>query len=985
MEWKRAAPPFRSHGGIRYRLLWMGLLFLGVALLINTVAGSLYTRRQIKRAAAQLQTEVASKVANQIADIMSRKTERLMDLAVALSLYDPGADGQRLLTLLMLKNDRAFTEIAVLDRFGREVINISERRVYLDNELSNRSIEEYFRQGIKGESYLSPVYTTDKAEPYVKMAVPIMEGPGRISGVVVAEVNLTFLWQIIGDVKFSEAGNTYLVDGQGNLIAHADPSLVLRRTNLHDHFKVREFLARPAQKDANPAEEGMGLMGRLVLSTYAPVRGLGWAVVLTEPVDVALADLSVMERYAVLLLFVGVMVGSLLIIWVSNKITAPIRELHRGVEVIRQGKLDHRVDIATGDEIEQLAKEFNEMASELKNSYSMLEQRVEQRAGDLAALYDVTTAVNQSLDLAPVLQQVIQKVTAVFRFDASGVFLFDPQTKELFLRAASGSSPDFWRSPSRYRFGHGVAGRVAETGEAIAFEDITRDARYQEFSRTHEAERAGIRFFAVFPITTKLETVGIVVCLCHEARRLTEDESRLLASMCDQIGVAVEKANLFEQTSKRATEIATLYDVTKTVNQSLDLDSTLQEVIKKFNEIFVFNSTRIFLSDPQTGEQRVHASYSTDPAGCQTARVFHRGEGIIGRVAETGEPIIFEDVRTDATYRQLSSSKNTQRAGKAFLAVFPIMAKFKTIGTILCNGAEPRHLALSEIQLIASMAGQIGVAVENARLYSEMKQKSIELEKANQDMEAASRAKRDFLAAMSHELRTPLNVIIGNADLCKDGFFGGLTGKQRDAMEKVLRYSRILLKLINDVLTLTKIEAKKMSLDLTTFEVDEVIEQVQNFVEQLNHGGGVKISWKVPAKLPPLSTDALKLEEILQNLIGNAYKFTPSGTIEIRVRDLPSEHRIEFVVADTGIGIKPDNLDKIFDEFHQLEEAHTGQYSGVGLGLSIIKKYLELMLGDIRVESEPGVGTTFTFTLPYSFSEAVVAHAEMPLDFELPS
>src|SRR5262249_28272686 len=153
----------------------------------------------------------------------------------------------------------------------------------------------------------------------------------QVIGVVVAEVNLTFLWQIIGDVKFSESGNTYLVDGQGNLIAHVDPSLVLRRTNLRDHFKVRAFLQRPTEKDPKPGEEGVGLAGQRVLSTYAPVRGLGWAVVLTEPVDVALADLSRMQRYAILLLFVGVMIGSALIVWVSNKITAPIRELHRGV------------------------------------------------------------------------------------------------------------------------------------------------------------------------------------------------------------------------------------------------------------------------------------------------------------------------------------------------------------------------------------------------------------------------------------------------------------------------------------------------------------------------------------------------------------------------------------------------------------------------------------------------------------------------------
>jgi len=337
--------------------------------------------------------------------------------------------------------------------------------------------------------------------------------------------------------------------------------------------------------------------------------------------------------------------------------------------------------------------------------------------------------------------------------------------------------------------------------------------------------------------------------------------------------------------------------------------------------------------------------------------------------------MIFEDLRTDPRYQQLSSSKNTRDTGNAFLAIFPIMAKFKTVGTILCNGRAARRLTPGETQLIASMAAQIGVAVENARLYSETKQKTLELEKANQEMEEAYRAKGDFLAAMSHELRTPLNVIIGNADLCRDGFFGDLSAKQRQAIEKILRYSRILLKLISDVLTLTKIEAKKMSLDLSTFEIGEVIEQLESYVEQLNHNGRVRISWNVPSKLPRLTTDALKLEEILQNLIGNAYKFTPSGSIEIRVRDLAREQRVEFAVADTGIGIKPDDLDKIFEEFHQLEEAHTGSYFGVGLGLSIIKKYLNLMKGDIRVVSEPGAGSTFTFTVPYSLEGSAPARS----------
>jgi signal transduction histidine kinase len=476
-----------------------------------------------------------------------------------------------------------------------------------------------------------------------------------------------------------------------------------------------------------------------------------------------------------------------------------------------------------------------------------------------------------------------------------------------------------------------------------------------------------------FPLRSKTQTLGTINFLSRTPRSLLPRDRVLLLSMANQICVALEKAKLFEQTVAGAKEISALYDVTKTVNQSLDLTTVLQEVIEKFNDIFRFHSTRIYLADTQTGDLILQASYAMDGKGSERVRSFRRGEGIIGKVAESGEPMIFEDLRTDLRYQQLSSSRNTRDTGNAFLAIFPIMTKFKTVGTILCNGRAPRRLTPGETQLIASMAAQIGVAVEHARLYSETKEKTLELEKANQEMEEAYRAKGDFLAAMSHELRTPLNVIIGNADLCRDGFFGELSAKQRQAIEKILRYSRILLKLISDVLTLTKIEAKKMSLDLSTFEIGEVIEQLESYVEQLNHNGRVSISWNVPSKLPRLTTDALKLEEILQNLIGNAYKFTPSGSIEIRVRDLGRERRVEFAVADTGIGIKPEDLDKIFDEFHQLEEAHTGSYFGVGLGLSIIKKYLNLMKGDIRVVSEPGVGSTFTFTVPYSLEASAPA------------
>ena len=172
--------------------------------------------------------------------------------------------------------------------------------------------------------------------------------------------------------------------------------------------------------------------------------------------------------------------------------------------------------------------------------------------------------------------------------------------------------------------------------------------------------------------------------------------------------------------------------------------------------------------------------------------------------------------------------------------------------------------------------------------------------------------------------------------------------------------------MINDVLSLSRIEARKMSLDLATVEVEELIEHARHQVEQINRDGRLEVNWDVDETVPPITTDPIKLEEILQNLIANACKFTPRGRIDVQVRNLRDRDRVQFSVADTGIGIESEDVRRIFQEFEQIKEAHTGQFDGVGLGLSIVKKYLDLLDGEIRVESEPGHGSIFTFTIPRS-------------------
>jgi signal transduction histidine kinase len=205
----------------------------------------------------------------------------------------------------------------------------------------------------------------------------------NIVGVLSVEADLSFLWEVIEKVRFGSAGYGYLVDEQGNLIAHGDASLVSKKLNLRSLEKVREFLINPTRADASPAKESHGIMDRPVLSTYAPIRGLGWAVILEEPSDAALANIDLLKRSALMLLVVVLVVGAAIMAWLSTRITGPIRELHEGAKIIGAGNLDYRVAVATGDEIEGLAQQFNRMAGELKISYATLEQKVKDKTSEL--------------------------------------------------------------------------------------------------------------------------------------------------------------------------------------------------------------------------------------------------------------------------------------------------------------------------------------------------------------------------------------------------------------------------------------------------------------------------------------------------------------------------------------------------------------------------------------------------------------------------
>lgn len=952
-------------GSIRYRLMAWGLGLLAAALLVSIYIGSVYTRSQIRLAGAKLQAEVALSTARRVETFVANKLDRLQDTAAGMLINPLGGDAQRSLGLGLLKNDPAFTELTVLNADGLEALKFSETNLYSGADLQDLHTTALFREASRGKNFVSVVSTSEHGEPFLTLAVPFKTDPMDGGGVVAAKVNLKFLRDTFSEIRFGQGGYAYLIDKSGNVIAHRDASAVLKRVNLQGQTKFTGFIERGAP-DGNPGGEGQGLGRVQVLSTYAVVNQLGWAVVVEEPVQLALADLAKFHRNSGVFLIAVLLVCALVIVWLSGKITRPIHELRAGVAIMAHGNLAHRASVERNDEIGQLAREFNKMADVLKGSYANLEQRIEQRTGQVAALYDVTKTVNQSLDLDRVLQQVVEQITQIFHFDTTRIYLFDAERENLISRAVFETQPGPWTGIQRFSKGHSLVGHVAATGEALIFYDVQSDPRYAQISASNASRDAGFHFLAMLPIKIHGRLLGTLGLSGKDKRILADEELRLLTSMCEHIALTVEKVNLFDQVMTRSRQLEMLNTIGAAVSQSLNLDEILDQAVDKIAKAVGFDAAWIYKLDQADGVLRMKAFHglSDDMAASVSTLSVHAG--VSGHVIETGERLVFEDIQNDERYRALSQNRSIVALGFASAAAFPITAKEKIIGTLHVANRAKRHLAVDEIELIQTIAGQIGVASENAKLFAEVSDKTKALAQTNQELLDATRAKAEFIAAMSHELRTPLNIVIGSSDLLHDGFFGELNPGQLDATEKICRNARVLLKMINDVLTISRFDAGRLFLELSTVEVDDIIAQARALVEQVNRDNHLEVRWDIDSSIPPLVTDSLKLEEILQNLIGNAFKFTPTGRIEVRVLNRPEQDRVEFTVADTGIGISAEDQGRIFNAFEQLKEAHTGHFNGVGLGLNIVRRYLDLMQGEISVESQPGQGSTFTFSVPRS-------------------
>jgi signal transduction histidine kinase/CheY-like chemotaxis protein/HAMP domain-containing protein len=386
----------------------------------------------------------------------------------------------------------------------------------------------------------------------------------------------------------------------------------------------------------------------------------------------------------------------------------------------------------------------------------------------------------------------------------------------------------------------------------------------------------------------------------------------------------------------------------------------------------------MYLLHEESNSLHLVTGFALKGAG-ESVKAFTMGEGIPGQCASERRVMEVSDVAMASSF--VVDTGLVEVIPQHVLAV-PIFFQERLLG-VLVLGAMHKFDELHK-EIINNSVPQIGVALTNARNYEasqklshEVAVKNNELNSKNAELEKAYRVKSDFLASMSHELRTPLNSIIGFSSVLLGPTGDPLSEDQRKALEKVLRNGKHLLQLINDVLDFSKLESGRMSVNIETDEVSNVVSSSLMTVESLIRQKGLELKQTIESDLPLLKTDILKIKQILVNLLSNATKFTEEGEVAITIGKVANSKMISFAVKDSGIGIEQKNFEKVFEEFQQIDSSNTRKYKGTGLGLPISRRLARILGGDLTVASDFGHGSTFTLVIPFEFPEENVANVDI--------
>lgn len=581
-----------------------------------------------------------------------------------------------------------------------------------------------------------------------------------------------------------------------------------------------------------------------------------------------------------------------------------------------------------------------------------------------AATSEILRVISRSpTDVQPVFDTIAAAAMRLCNAGSANVFTYDG--KLVHIRAFVVAHPEvepkllsfFPRAPDR----GSAAGRAVLEQGVIAVHDVLADPDYV----FKDGGRLGFRSVLGIPLMREGAPIGAIAIGKQEPGPFPEQQVALLETFANQAVIAIENVRLFKELDARTAELTrsveelrVLGEIGQAVSSTLDLETVLRTIVSRATQLADVDGGAIFEYEAAREEFRLHTADRLPAAlaAALGATPMPKGEGVIGRLALTGEPVVVEDISDERAYRSRVRDIVLRHGYRSLLAV-PLLREDRVLGGLVVHRKRAGGFSPRVIDLLRTFATQSALAIHNARLFREIEDKRRELE-------IASRHKSTFLANMSHELRTPLNAIIGFTRIVMRRSKEQLDAKQYENLEKILVSAQHLLSLINAVLDLAKVESGKIEVSAGDVQLAPLLEQCIRTVEPLARDG-VALIRDFDEALPPMWSDAEKLRQIVINLLSNAAKFTAHGSIRVSARS--DGERVAIAVADTGIGIPAEKLESVFEEFEQVDASSTRAHGGTGLGLAIARRLARLTGGELTAESTLGAGSTFTLTLPLRY------------------
>jgi signal transduction histidine kinase len=939
----------------KYALLLTGLV--GAALLVNSGFDLWFSYQENKAALIRVQQEKANAAAQRIEEFIDKIESQIGWTTDAQWAAGP-LEQRRQDYLRLLRQVPAITELSDLDGTGKEQLKVTRTSTGTVDSAKDFSQNVLFIEAKARKVFFSPLYFGKDSEPYMTLAVAREDAD---AGVTVAEINLKLIWDVIKALKIGQGGYAYVVDTEGDLIAHPDIDLVLRSTNLWQLPQVATAIA--PKPDAVPIEIAENLAGRSVLTAHAAIPQLSWLVFVEVPLREAFAPLYGIALRTGLLLLMGLIAAGAAALMLARRMTGPIRAIAVGAERIAAGELDRQIDVRTGDELEALARQFNRMAAALHKSYAELEQRVADRTAELTEALDQQTATAEVLgvinaspgDLAPVFEAILEKSHRLCDATRGTLFLFDG---EVCRAAATHGYPPEGPPPGAISVSEDPRLASLLAGERLVhIPDLTK---LDDPVARAVTERGGVRTNLLLPLRKDDVLLGVISCNRDEVRPFSVKSIALLENFAAQAVIAIENARLIGEIRQRQAELRVTFDNMADGVAMFDANLSLAAWNRNFQELLdlpdeLLNSGQTYTAFIQflaaRGEYgdldpEVEVARLQETSGERFSLERIRPDGSVievrhKRMPEGGFVLIYSDI----TERKRSEAEIRAARDAAEAAYREVEAAYRELKAAQANLIQSEKMA-SLGQLTAGIAHEIKNPLNFVNNFASL---SVELLDELKETTAPAVAALDV--DEQADVDDTMELLTGNLSKITEH------GKRADnIVRSMLEHSR-------------GSSGERREVDLNGV-IEEALNLAYHGARAQDQSFNIMLESDFDTTLKPIELVPQDITRVFLNLFSNGFyaankrahtdaeaSFRPV----LRVATREEGEAVAIRVRDNGTGIPPEIRDKLFQPFFTTKP--TGQ--GTGLGLSISYDIVTQQHGGtIRVDSEVGMFTEFTVRLP---------------------